>query len=302
MHDVGRRERTNLLSTLHTELLHELLRLLDALVDGQVDVDPLALDRMRVAHDRRLGHVGVQHHRRLHLGRADAVTARVDHIVDATRDPDVAVLVAARAIAGKVVTVDGEVSRAEALVVAEHVADGRWPRPFDGEETRRGTLELVALRRDEHGLDAEEGERGAPGLLVEALGGQRRDHDPARLRLPPSVHYRAAPLADDRVVPPPRLGVDRLADGAEQTERLAAGGGDGLITDAHERADRRRRRVHLRHFVLVDCTPQPARIWIRGDAFEDELRRAVEHRAVGDVRVAGDPATVGGAEEGVVGL
>src|SRR5690606_40887084 len=40
--------------------------------------------------------------------------------------------------------------------------------------------------------------------------GQRRDHDPARLRLPPRVDDRCASAADVLLVPDPRLGVDRL--------------------------------------------------------------------------------------------
>ena len=40
----------------------------------------------------------------------------------------------------------------------------------------------------------------------------------AGLGLPPGVHDRAAPAADVLVVPDPRLGVDRLADGAQQAQ------------------------------------------------------------------------------------
>src|SRR6202023_3167741 len=49
--------------------------------------------------------------------------------------------------------------------------------------------------------------------------GQRRDHDRAGLGLPPGVDDRAATLADDLVVPEPGLGIDRLADRAQQAKR-----------------------------------------------------------------------------------
>src|SRR6185369_3217848 len=48
---------------------------------------------------------------------------------------------------------------------------------------------------------------------------QRRDHDAARLRLPPGVDDRTALPADDFVIPNPGFGIDRLTDSAEQTQR-----------------------------------------------------------------------------------
>ena len=53
---------------------------------------------------------------------------------------------------------------------------------------------------------------------------------------------------------------------------------------------------------FVDHPPQPAAVGVRRHALEDELGRAVEQAAVDDVRVAGDPAAVGGAEESVTVL
>ena len=93
--------------------------------------------------------------------------------------------------------------------------------------------------------------------------------------------------------PPKGLGVDRLADGAQQLERRARRGRDGVVAGAHERADRRRRRVEVRDLVLVDDAPEAARVGPRRHALEDDLRRAVQQGAVGDVGVARDPAAVG---------
>ena len=58
-----------------------------------------------------------------------------------------------------------------------------------------------------------------PGLVGVAPG-QRRDHVAAGLGLPPGVDDRAAAAADGLVVPHPRFGIDRLADGAEDAQRL----------------------------------------------------------------------------------
>jgi hypothetical protein len=48
---------------------------------------------------------------------------------------------------------------------------------------------------------------------------QRRDDVPAGLGLPKRVDYRAPAVADDLVEPQPRLGVDGLANGAENPQR-----------------------------------------------------------------------------------
>ena len=74
-----------------------------------------------------------------------------------------------------------------------------------------------------HRLDAEEAACVAePGFSARGAG-QRRDQDAAGLGLPPGVDDRAAAVADDAVVPEPGFGIDRLADRAEQAQRLARG-------------------------------------------------------------------------------
>src|SRR5690606_39571606 len=81
--------------------------------------------------------------------------------------------------------------------------------------TVRDSLELIALIVDEAGLDAEERQCRRSALEVERAG-KRRDQDSSRLGLPPRVDDRAAPLADVLAIPAPRLGIDRLANGAEK--------------------------------------------------------------------------------------
>ena len=62
--------------------------------EQHVGVDPLALDRVREADDRGLGHRLVRDERALDLGGAQPVPRHVQHVVDAAGDPVVAVLVA----------------------------------------------------------------------------------------------------------------------------------------------------------------------------------------------------------------
>jgi hypothetical protein len=102
------------------------------------------------------------------------------------------------------------------------------------------------------------------------------------------------------VVPVPRLRVDRLADGAQQPQALAARFLDVLVALGNERADGRRRGVELGHAVFVDDLPVARGIRIGGRALKEDLRGPVGHRPVDDVAVASDPPHVGGAPVDVV--
>ena len=121
-------------------------------------------------------------------------------------------------------------------------------------------LEHVAGGVDDLGNDAEERPRRR-ARLERRRAGQRGDQDAAGLGLPPGVDDRAAAVADDAVIPFPRLRIDRLADRAEQPQRGAAGLLHRLLARAHQRADRGRRGVEDIDLVLVDDVPEPADRW-----------------------------------------
>eukprot|EP00966_Prymnesium_polylepis_P283581 6551791-Prymnesium_polylepis.1 len=114
---------------------------------------------------------------------------RVDHVVDAPRDPVIAVGVApaavAREVVARVLALDREVGRDVTVVVAHHGADCRRPRPLDREEALARPVNLHAVGRDQHRLHPEEGEGCRARLLAPTFDGKRRDHDATRLGLPP---------------------------------------------------------------------------------------------------------------------
>ena len=84
------------------QLVAQRVRLLDAVARDHEDRDLLAPDRVGRADGRGLRDGRVRHERRLHLGRGDAVAGDVDDVVDAAHQPEVAVLVGLRAVAGEV--------------------------------------------------------------------------------------------------------------------------------------------------------------------------------------------------------
>mmetsp|Transcript_18634 Transcript_18634/g.57868 ORF Transcript_18634/g.57868 Transcript_18634/m.57868 type:complete len:263 (-) Transcript_18634:973-1761(-) len=220
------------------------------------------------------------------------MATHVDDVVHTAGDPNVAVGVSPCAVAAEVVAfARREVGRLVALLVAVHCAHHSGPRALDAEQPLGLSLELLALGAHQRHLHAKEGvARGARELRPHAR--QRGDHVPARLGLPPRVHHGAALFAHHLEVPAPRLRVDGLAHRAQHAQRGALGARHEGVALAHQRADGRGRRVKGRHLVLVHHVPTAARVREAGYALEDNLRGAIEHGAVGDVRVARDPAAV----------
>ena len=110
------------------------------------------------------------------------------------------------------------------------------------------------------------------------------------------------PPPDVLLVPQPRLGVDRLADAAEQAQRREVVLRGQRLTLLHERPDRGRRHVQHRDLVVLDDLPPALPGRGVGRALVQDAGRRVRERSVDDVRVARDPADVSRAPVDVVGL
>src|SRR4029453_5270882 len=84
---------------------------------------------------------------------------------------------------------------------------------------------------------------------------QRRDQRMPGLGLPPSVHNRTASPTDGFVIPDPSLRIDRLADGAKQSQALEVMLAGKLRSPAHEGPDGRRRGMENCHAVFFYDAP-----------------------------------------------
>jgi hypothetical protein len=127
------RDRADLVATCSRRSSLQLL-VADALLHRDERGDRLALHLVRAADDGGLRDRRVVDQRALHFHRADAVAGHVQHVVDAAEDPEVAVVVALRAVAREVDAVPARpVVLAEALVVAPDRAQHARPRLRDGQ-------------------------------------------------------------------------------------------------------------------------------------------------------------------------
>src|SRR5207248_1969171 len=108
--------------------------------------DRLSLDLVAAPDHRRFGDARMIDERALDFHRADAVPGDVDHIVDAAEQPEVAVGVTLRAVAGDVdataplVPVLADVAIGIAVDAAQH----RRPRPRERQQSA-ADLDRLAL-------------------------------------------------------------------------------------------------------------------------------------------------------------
>ena len=160
--------------------------------------------------------------------------------------------------------------------------------------------DLVAVLVVDDRVDPEHA--GAAAARFHRLQGrQGAAEEAAVLGLPPGVDDDGVALADDVVVPAPHVGLDRLTDRGHVLEAVVVLG--RLVgAELAQHADRRRRGVEDVDPEPFGDPPRTTGIGIGGHPLVDHAGRAERQRAVDDVGVAGDPADVGHAPVGVVGV
>ena len=88
--------------------------------------DGLPLQLIGPADHRRLRHARMRDQRALHLARAEPVARHVQHVVDAPHDPEVAVLVAPRAVAGEVAALSPRSSKSAGSAPRRRRSSAAW--------------------------------------------------------------------------------------------------------------------------------------------------------------------------------
>ena len=126
---IGRGDRPDLLAHPADQFLAEVFARVFARHQGDIGVDTLAFDVVRVADDGCFRHFRMSNERAFHLGGAEAMARYVNDIVDAAGDPVITVLVAPASVTRKILAGIGfEVGVDEALMVAIDRAHLTGPR------------------------------------------------------------------------------------------------------------------------------------------------------------------------------
>src|SRR5437762_3382851 len=255
----------------------------------------LALHRMRLADDGGLGDLLVAHQGGLDLHRPDPVARDVDHVIDAAHEPEEPVLVHPRAVPGEVLArYLGPVDLPVPFRIVVQRLEHRGPRPPEDEISSLVDRYGLPFLVDDLRLDARERLRRGAGLR-RRRSRERREQDHPGLRLPPRVDDRTSAPADRLLVPPPRLRVDRLADGPKEAQARQVVPLRKFVAPPHERPDRGRGRVQDCDVVFLDHPPEAVRLRPIRCALVHEDGRAVREGPIDDVRVPRDPAEIRGA-------
>ena len=106
-------------------------------------------------------------------------------------------------------------------------------------------------------------------------------------------------MADDLAIPHPCLGINRLTDGAEQTQALHFVFFRPLVAPLYECADGRRRGVKHVYLVPINDRPETIGLGTIRRTFIHETGCATLQRPIHDVAVPGDPPDVRGTPVGV---
>ena len=273
----------------------------DAVVEDTEGVDHVAAQLVRNADTGGLGHVRVADERAFDFGGTEPVAADFDDIVHAANDPEVAVIVAACAVACKVPALLGEfrpVLFDIAIGVSPDCTGHTRPGPLDDEIAVLVRLAGGAIFAYDFGFDC--GERQGGAARFEGDNWCGCDHEAAGFRLPPGVHNRAVFATDHTVVPAPCFRVYRFSYASKEAQaRQVVLFGPG-IAEAHQAANGGWRRVQDSNAVVLDEFPVTIGVGIVGGAFIHEAGGAEDERRVDDVTMSGNPAGVGGAPPEVV--
>ena len=261
--------------------------------------DGLTLEIVRFTNNGRFGDGRVIDQRTFHFHRADAVPRHIQHVINATQNPQVAVVVPLCAVARKIDVRTtrplGEIGVDVALIVVPDCARYRGPRTHDGEQsaTNRNLPGVVVQHRN---VCAWKRDRcrtwfGSGGTR------QRRDHDATGFGLPPRINYRAIVFADVFAIPHPRFGIDGLTNGAQQSQLRQIIRLHKIGAPFHERTNCCRRRVENRDAVSLADLPEAIFLGPIGRAFEHHTRRTVGEWSVHEIRMSRDPTNVGRTPE-----
>ncbi len=274
----------------------------DALTQCDIGIYALPLHIMRIANHSGLCDSIMADQCAFDFSGTHAMTGDIDHVINAAGDPVEAILVAAAAITGKIRAGIGRKIRVdESLMIAVDRSHLSRPTIRDQQIAVGRAFQFVTVRVHQHWLHAKE-RMTAGARLHFGRARQRNNHGTACLGLPPSVDDRTPRFTYDVEIPFPCFRIDRFANCAQQTDRLARCLVHWLFAFAHQCANSGWRGVEDGNVLLVAHLPEPRSIRIGRHTFKDETCCAICQRSVHDICVPGYPTHICRTPEHVIFL
>ena len=233
MQQVGRCDRSDFLAGPLPKLGNQLVARLAAFDQRDIGIDALTLDVVRISDNGRFRDLWMGDKGGFDFSCSHPVAGDVQNVVNAAGDPEIAILIAARAVTREIASWEGgEISLDETLMVAIDGAHLAWPGMRDAQIAVNRAVQLVVVAIHQDRLDAEE--RACCRAWLGSCGtGKRCDQDAAGLGLPPGIDDWATAFANHLVIPHPGFRIDRFADASQKTERGAVAPRHRRIAFAH---------------------------------------------------------------------
>src|SRR5215471_19179453 len=255
-------------------------------------LDVFSFDFIGASDDRGFCNCRMTNQRALNIGGADAMSGDIQHIVCASDDGEVPILIADGHIAGGVgvrnLAPVESVAGGIAIDCAEHVREGTSQHKQPAFIWRQ----LIPLRVDNLSDYARQ--------RLSGFSGTRRDYrqcaeaGAARFRLPPVVSNKSpfAVAAQHAIGPHHGLRIERLASACEETDAAQIVAARQFVAMTHEHADGSWGGEDYGGAISLHQLPGNCGMRIVDGAFTEESSRSGQKRSIDDIRMSHDPANI----------
>jgi hypothetical protein len=148
-------------TSMDVEFRRELLRCGMAFAEGDESHHALTFDLIGTPHDCRFGYRRMSNQGAFDFGRSESVTGDIQHIIDTTDDPEIAVFVPAGAVAREVGSFDfAPILFFVARLVSVDCPEHGWPRLADNKLSAFPVRHFLAVVVNDCRINAKERKRG----------------------------------------------------------------------------------------------------------------------------------------------
>src|SRR5215471_4487311 len=255
-------------------------------------LDIFSFDFIGASDDCGFRHRRMADERALNIGGTNAMSGDIQHIVCASDDGEVSILIADGHIAGGVgvrnLAPIESVADGIAIDCAEHVREGTSQHKQSSFIWRQ----LIPLRVYNLSDYARQRLPGFSGTRRDYR--QRAEAGAARFRLPPVVSNKSpfAVAAQHAIGPHHGLRIERLASACEETDAAQIVAARQFVAMTHEHTYGRRGGEDYGGAIALHQLPGNRRMRIVDGAFTEESSRSGQKRSIDDIRMSHDPANI----------
>src|SRR5690606_21914762 len=185
LNQIRRRDRADLSTYPVTQLFYQLVAGLFAAVQGDVHIDTLAFNIVRITHHRSLSHFRVRYQRAFYFSGTHTVAGYVNNVVHTAGNPVVTVFITTGTVTGEIHTTEGrEIGLHIPLMVTVHGTGLARPAVNNHQVTFGRAFQNHTGVIHQRRLHTKERTGSRTGFGI-GCARQRGNHDAAGFSLPP---------------------------------------------------------------------------------------------------------------------